>query len=157
MTRRAISAVTRGRRFAPLALAGGAAYAGWASGVVPFTWRAYVAVGVPVLVATAAVVRGGWHGAAPGPTRTDPGPSWRALVPWAALAAVAAGLEAAALALGGRSATVPTLSTVVDRALVWRLVRFALFCVWLAPVLMPALRAPSRLRPAARRGRPEAR
>jgi len=133
-----------------VSLGGAAAYAGWASGVVPFTWPAYVAVGVPVLVATAAVVRGGWHGAAAGPARTDSRSSWRALVPWVALAAVAAGLEAAALALGGRSAAVPTLSTVVDHALVWRLVRFALFCVWLAPVSTPALRAPSRGRPAAR-------
>ena len=42
-----------------------------------------------------------------------------------------AGLEAVGLALGGRSADVPTLSTVVDHALGWHLTRLLLFVGWL--------------------------
>jgi hypothetical protein len=41
------------------------------------------------------------------------------------------GLEIVALARGGRSATVPTLSTVVDHALAWHLARLLLFAGWL--------------------------
>ncbi|MDA8290707.1 MAG: hypothetical protein M0Z33_03370, partial [Actinomycetota bacterium] len=70
-----------------------------------------------------------------------------AALPWIVLAAAAAGLEAAALVLGGRSPAVPTLSTVVDRALVWRPVRFLLLCGWLSLVLAPELAG----RPALRR------
>ena len=45
---------------------------------------------------------------------------------------LAVGLEAVGLALGGRSAGVPTLSTVIDHALGRHGVRFVLFLGWLA-------------------------
>jgi hypothetical protein len=58
---------------------------------------------------------------------------------------VAVALESLALALGGRSAAVPTLSTVVDRALVWHLARFGLLCLWLAAACLPARRVVARI------------
>lgn len=121
----------------------GLALAAYASGAAPFTWHAYVAVLVPGLgLAGLAVVQSRGAAVAAGPNRREAGRGRArlAILPWVVLAAAAAGLEAVGLALGGRSVTVPTLSTVVDRALVWRPARLALFAGWLAVVLVPVLR-----------------
>jgi hypothetical protein len=62
-------------------------------------------------------------------------------MPWVALLALAVGLEAAGLALGGRSTTVPTVSTVIDRTMVWHISRFVLFAAWLAVAWVPFVRS----------------
>ena len=110
----------------------------WVTGLSPFTIAAYVAVGLPV-VALVAVVVGRSFGL--GQSMVKPGPATlRSVLPWLVLTALGIGLEALGLALGGRSAGVPTLSTVVDHALAWHGLRFVLFCGWLAMGWAPALR-----------------
>ena len=104
------------RRLLGLVVGGAAAcaYAWWATGLAPFTTTATVAVAVPVLgFGVAAVATWPSRGAPP------PWPGWARAWPWAVLVVLAVGLEVVGLALGGRSAGVPTLSTVVDRALAW--------------------------------------
>jgi hypothetical protein len=123
-----------------------AVFAWWATGVPPFTLGAYVAVGIPVgLVGAMAFGRrpAATGGIAP---RGGDGAGLRGAYPWLILAVASVGLECTALALGGRSTTVPTLSTVVDHALGWHGIRFLLFCGWLAIGCIPALRAVLRHR-----------
>ncbi|MCQ4118126.1 hypothetical protein [Rhodococcus tibetensis] len=62
------------------------------------------------------------------------------VLPWLILLVLAVGLEGVGLALGGRSTSVPTLSTVIDYALAWHPVRFVLFCGWLAVGGAPVVR-----------------
>lgn len=111
-----------------------AAYAFWATGLRPFTAPAYLAVGIPVLVLAC--------GAVVDDRRVPPTPrvTLRSVWMWLALLTVALGLEVVALALGGRSASVPTLSTVIDYALTRHVVRFVLFCGWLALGAAPIVR-----------------
>jgi hypothetical protein len=123
-----------------------AAYAWWATGVTPFTRAAYVAVGIPVALVAVGTAVGARRDASMSVTRSPAtGTSVGAALPWAALGGLALTLELVALALGGRSHTVPTLSTVVDHALSRHPVRFVLFSAWLAlagvPLaLMPLMR-----------------
>jgi hypothetical protein len=142
-----VRAFQRGR--SPLVLvsvAALAAYAWWATGVAPFTGRAYIVVGIPVAAVAvgAALDRRGDGSPILSPNQPRPsGPGAAALdaaLPWALLGAVALALELVALALGGRSNAVPTLSTVVDHALSRHPVRFVLFCAWLAVAGVPLLR-----------------
>ncbi|MGO8869830.1 MAG: hypothetical protein ACLQPH_00245 [Acidimicrobiales bacterium] len=116
------------------------AYAWWATGVPPFTNGAYAAVGIPVLALALLVVVGRPGDHPPGSRSAAPTGRVGGSLPWLALALVALSLEAAGLALGGRSTAVPTLSTVVDHALAWHAVRFALFCGWLAAGFGPLVR-----------------
>ena len=71
------------------------------------------------------------------------------------LGLAAAALEGIALGLGGRSRAFPSLSTVVDQALVWHLTRWLLFVLWLAVAAWPLGRGvlghPRPFRPSARR------
>jgi hypothetical protein len=126
-----------------------AAYAWWATGVPPFGVRAYVAVGIPVLLVALALalppIRDPTRSriaAAPVDTPAPIGNRsfWPSAYPWLILLALAAILEGIALALGGRSSAVPTLSTVVDHALGRHPVRFVLFCVWLGIGVIPSIR-----------------
>jgi hypothetical protein len=112
-------------------------------GASPFTVRAYVAVGAPVILLVAAEsVRPTIGGASVphGFSQHQPLRLGRAF-PWLVLILSAATLEAVGLALGGRSGDVPTLSTVIDHALARHLVRFVLFCGWLGAGWAPFLRA----------------
>jgi hypothetical protein len=112
----------------------------WATGLPPFSITAYVAVGLPA-AALLAVVVGRSLGL--GHSMAKPGRAiftLRSVFPWLVLLALGLGLETLGLALGGRSAGVPTLSTVVDHALAWHGLRFVLFCGWLALGWVPALR-----------------
>ena len=111
-----------------LVATGVVAYGYWATGQTPFGVSDYVAVGIPIALAVAAVLI--W------PSRSAPrrsesfgrlGSAW----PWLLIAGLMLGLEVVGLALGGRSATFPTLSTVVDHALAWHLARLLLFAAWL--------------------------
>ncbi len=119
-----------------------AALAGWwVTGLRPFTITAYVAVGLSVapLVVVAVAVRTrrlGHSIETPRDATITPG----SVFPWVVLGALGIGLEGLGLALGGRSAGVPTLSTVIDHALVWHGLRFVLFCGWLAAGWVPGLR-----------------
>ena len=143
------------------------AYAWWATGVQPFTVGAYVAVGIPVVSLTVLAVAPGrswssWpvpQGPAAAPPRTAAGaasapastpPDSRSglgdAVPWIIILGAAVALECVALALGGRSAVVPTLSTVVDRGLRWHALRLLMFCGWLSIGGAPAVRVLLRLR-----------
>jgi len=111
---------------AAVALAG---YAYWATEQPPFGALAYVAAGLPVLVVAWAMLFGGRGRLVA--RRSLLAPATRRAWPWLLIAAAMAGLEAVGLALGGRSADVPTLSTVVDHALGWHLTRLLLFVGWL--------------------------
>jgi hypothetical protein len=111
-----------------------ALYAWWATGQPPFAARAYLAIAVPAAALAVAVVARGRRAADPAPI------SRRGALPWLLVLVAAAGLDGVGLALGGRSPDVPTLSTVVDHALRWHGVRFALFCGWLALGWWPVLR-----------------
>jgi hypothetical protein len=112
------------RRQVVAIIAAAIAYSWWASGLHPFTATCYVAVGLP----TAVVI---WLVIARPTDRTQPVTLRRAL-PWLVLVATGVVLEIAGLALGGRSANVPTLSTVIDHALPSHGVRFVLYLAWLA-------------------------
>ena len=141
-------------RIVPLGTVGAAAvvYAWWATGTTPFTARSYAAVGIPVAI-VAAVSLTPWPTARAAAPPPDDGPhqsgALHRSLPWLVIAAVGAGLEGAALALGGRFAAIPTLSTVVDHALGHHVARCALFLAWLVVGSAPALR--SRLRDHRRR------
>ncbi len=138
--------------------AAAALYSWWATGVAPFTVRAYVAVGIPSVLLLAVGMMdffcGPREGQDPGrrpgaePASTPDRLQLRRTFPWLLLVLAAVGLEAAGLALGGRSSTVPTLSTVVDHALAWHVVRFVLFCSWVAVGWSPLVRAAARAFPA---------
>ncbi len=106
-----------------------AAYGYWATGQAPFGDLGYLAVGVPVALVVCSIVlaRGGPAGTRHRAVAVTAGSAW----PWLVIAAVIVGLEGVGLALGGRSAAVPTLSTVVDHALGWHLSRLLLFLAWL--------------------------
>jgi hypothetical protein len=115
-----------------------AGYAYWATELRPFTVSAYVAVGIPVAVV-------GCVAAFDGPARGQRaqgaamvGLRW--VLPWLLVALLAAGLEGLGLALGGRSTTVPTMSTVIDHGLAWHAARLALFCGWLLIGSAPLIR-----------------
>jgi len=133
----------------PLAASGAAAaaaavYAWWATGTQPFAPGAYVAVGVPVVLVGAVAL--GRPASRVTADTSVPGVGPRSASPWIVILALAIGLECAALALGGRSSDVPTLSTVVDHALGRHALRFLLFCGWLAVGCAPLAWGRSRQR-----------
>ncbi|MGB8179275.1 MAG: hypothetical protein WCF63_03835 [Acidimicrobiales bacterium] len=104
---------------------------------------------MPVLVAL--VVYGALGGFSPRPDGITSyyrarGDSTRVL-PWAAIFAVALGLEIAGLALGGRSKDVPTLSTTIDQVLVTHAGRWLLYLWWLWVGYRAIARPATRQRP----------
>jgi chromate transport protein ChrA len=115
-----------------IALAG--AYGWWLAGLRPFTTTAYLAIALPtaLLVAALALPRPGRRTARGAPDDGSPTPSGRQFLPLAIVLVLGLGLEMAGLALGGRSALVPTLSTVLDHLLRWQFVRYLLILAWLA-------------------------
>jgi len=134
MTRRHVHPVVRVTSALVLILAI-AAYTWWATGLHPFTAGSYVAVGLPVVALLLVVLvfrpdRSDRNG--PSGDARSPEICLRTAYPWILLFVIAIGLEVCGLALGGRSTTVPTLSTVVDHAMAWHVVRFVLFYGWLA-------------------------
>ena len=120
-----------------------AGYAWVTAGVRPFSWDSYVLVALPsVSLVLAYVCLGGLSR-----RRPDIGAMYRrragdatlsSVAPWLVLVFAALLLEVTALILGGRSATVPTLSTAVDHLLDTRWERgvfcLAWFIVGAAPV-----------------------
>jgi len=126
------------------------AYAWWATGVKPFTAPAYVLIAVPSLaVLSTYVVLGGLSrraGVARYYRERASGSTFKGAAPWAALLVCALLLEAVGLALGGRSHTVATLSTVSDHLLVRHWSRWLLYDLWLAVGAGPLLRLSRYLR-----------
>ena len=120
-----------------VAAASGVAYSWWATEMKSFSMPSYLVVAAPGLVLVVAYGTAG--GLAPG--RGEVSEHYRrragewprlAMAPWFAILAAAVGLEAAGLALGGRSPTLPTLSTAIDRLLVTHLGKAAVFALWLS-------------------------
>jgi hypothetical protein len=114
----------------------GVAYAWWATGIAPFTALSYVLVAAPVTALVASYTAMG----ALAPHRGDIGHRYRRCAgdaslknaaAWLAVLVGAAALESLGLALGGRSRSVPTLSTMVDHLLVTHVGRWLLFVAWL--------------------------
>ena len=116
--------------------------AAWAvTGVAPFTATAYVAL---FLAAVVVVLAGSKDPASrlgrrrtlrpragPAPRRGPQGQLGIVpMLPWLLIAVAAAGLEAAGLALGGRSPRMATLSTAVDHLLAWHVTRWIAFLAW---------------------------
>ena len=117
------------RRIAIRALfaAGALAYGVAAISVRAFTDAAYVVLAVPIAALTvlALVPR-------PGAPGTRGLARWRGLLPGIALVVAAIGIEIGALALGGRDAHLPTLSTMLDDLTPDRALRYLGFEVWFA-------------------------
>ena len=124
-----------------IALAG--AYGWWLAGLRPFTTTAYLAIALPtaLLVTALALPRPGRGTTRAVPEDRSPTPSGRQVLPLAIVLLLGLGLEIAGLALGGRSALVPTLSTVLDHLLRWQFVRFLLILAWLAVGFLLARRS----------------
>ena len=138
------------KRVAVLML-GTIAYAWWASGVAPFTALAYVAVAVPAVFVVVTYASMG----ALSPRRLDVTRYYRAragnaalksTIPWFTVLTLAVSLEAAGLALGGRSHTVPTLSTTFDHLLTYHWSRWLVYVLWLGAGAWPLARLARRSR-----------
>lgn len=118
------------------------AYAWWAAGVAPFSALAYGLVAAPCLVAVAAFAgEGGFstrrHDLAAHYRSRAAGATIASAAPWLSVLGAALALEVWGLVLGGRSAAVPTLSTVVDHLLATRVERAILYVLWLAVGALP--------------------
>jgi hypothetical protein len=122
------------------------AYAWFATGVRPFSAGAYLYVAVPSFAAIALFVaaesrRRAERAATP---RTIAALARPSTTPWWVIFTAAIALEIVGLALGGRSKTVPTLSTTVDHLLVTHAARWLLFAAWLAAAAWGLLQQTSR-------------
>jgi hypothetical protein len=129
----------------------GLAYAWWATGIAPFSALSYVLVAVPVAALVGSYATMG----ALSPHRDDIEHHYRRragdaslknVSPWLCLLGVAVALESVALALGGRSRSVPSLSTTADHLLVTHLGRWLLFMAWLGVGVIALIRLAQRAR-----------
>jgi hypothetical protein len=125
-------------------------YAWWATGVAPFTALSYVLVAIPSLVMVVSYAAMGMLSV----HRADVTQYYRrragalapsSMMPWLIVLVGAVSLEAAALALGGRSPSVPSLSTTVDHLLIDHWGRWVLYVAWLAVGARPLMRLRQRL------------
>jgi hypothetical protein len=115
----------------------------WATaGVAPFTAFSYCLVAFPCVAFVAAYTRMGGLSTDDVKVREyfqrrAGGATLSTVAPWMALLSAAAALEIVGLMLGGRSTSVPTLSTTVDHLLAERWER-CLFCLaWLLAGAFP--------------------
>ncbi len=112
-----------GRRALDLAgLLALAAYCWWSAGTHPFSWPAYLAVGLPISLGLVAFATAGRPAA-----RSEP----RAFWPWLALLVFASLLEAASILAGHNDTVLPSLSTLTDQLMRWQGLRAVLFALWL--------------------------
>lgn len=127
-------------------------YAWYATSVHAFSASAYAVIAVPSLVALVG------YGALDGftPRHSDLADyyrlrahdtTWKSVAPWTTIALLGVILESIGLALGGRSSTVPTLSTTVDHLLVDHWSRTLLFVAWICVGANPVRRLLLRRRP----------
>jgi hypothetical protein len=118
-----------------------AGYAWVTTGVAPFSSSSYVLVAIPsaVIILTYVALGGLSHRDAVSShyQRQSRDASLSSVTPWITVLTVAVVLEVIGLSLGGRSPSVPTLSTTVDHLLRFHWER-GLFCfAWLAVGLAP--------------------
>jgi hypothetical protein len=107
-------------------------YSIWAASLRSFTLASYASVAIPVLATVIAVFAMWRNRLASGAEASAAGGSEVApLIPWMVILGSGLVLEVIGLALGGRSPTVPTLSTVLDHAVDRQVLRTLLFCAWL--------------------------
>jgi hypothetical protein len=119
-------------------------YAWVTAGAAPFSTLSYLLVAAPCLVFVVVYVRLGGLSVThvevseyvPRKVREVPLSS---IAPWIALLAAVVALEAVGLLLGGRSTSVPTLSTTVDHLLAVRWERCLLCLAWLTVGGFPLL------------------
>jgi hypothetical protein len=121
------------------------AYAWFATGVTPFHALSYVVVAIPVLVVAGLYVAlrafaNGRSGVTHFYMTRSLGVSLGRLTPWLIVLVGAVTLEAVGLALGGRSARVPTLSTTVDHLLSTHGLRCVFFLAWILVGALPLRR-----------------
>jgi hypothetical protein len=121
-----------------------AGYAWATAGVKPFSTVSYVLVAIPsVATVLACVALGGLSPRRPEISayylRKAGGASLPTVAPWIAVLSAAVVLEAVGLLLGGRSASVPTLSTTVDHLLAVRWERCLLCFAWLRVGVIPLI------------------
>ena len=122
-----------------------AGYAWMDAGVRPFSLLSYVLVAIPTVVILGSYCALGGSSARRVDVssfyrRNARGASLRSVAPWLVVLAAVVALESVGLALGGRSPSVPTLSTTVDRLLVARWERWLLCVVWMLAGMTPVLR-----------------
>ena len=121
-----------------------AAYAWVLTGVHPFSAASYVLVAVAsVTFVTAFAVLGGLSRRRSDVSayyqRHAESATLRSATPWIALLIAAVVLEVAGLVLGGRSTSVPTLSTAIDHLLEVHWKRFLICLAWLLAGAVPVL------------------
>lgn len=121
------------------------AYAWMSAGVAPFSTLSYVLVAIPSGAMVLSYIAIG--GLSPGRLdvsayyqRRADGASPSTIAPWIAVLAAVVILETIGLLLGGRSPTVPTLSTSVDHLLEARWERCLMCLAWLLIGGIPLLR-----------------
>jgi hypothetical protein len=121
------------------------AYAWFATGVTPFHALSYVVVGIPALIVVSMYIY--LRAFAEGPSgvthlymHRSLGVSLERVTPWLVVLAGAVILEVVGLALGGRSNSVPTLSTELDHLLSTHGLRCVLFLAWLLVGAVPLRR-----------------
>jgi hypothetical protein len=117
-------------------------YAWLIAGVAPFSALSYVLVAIPcaALVLAGLALGGLSHGRGDVSAyyvRKAGGASIATVAPWIAVLVAAVVLEVVGLALGGRSASVPTLSTTVDHLLDFRWERCLMCLAWLLVGVTP--------------------
>jgi hypothetical protein len=113
-----------------------AGYAWVIAGAAPFSALAYLLVATPCVAFVVAYARMGGLSVDRGEVneyfrRIARGTTLSSVAPWTALLTAVAALEVVGLLLGGRSTSVPTLSTTVDHLLAVRWERFLLCWAWL--------------------------
>ena len=122
------------RSIATLVVLGG--YSWLTAGVAPFTATSYVLVAIPCAVVVVAYAVGGGFTSA----RVDVRASYEegsshvtlaSVIPWIALLLAVVVVELLGLALGGRSTSVPTLSTTIDHLLAHQWERALVCLAWL--------------------------
>jgi hypothetical protein len=119
-----------------------AGYSWVMTGVRPFSSTSYLVVAVPsVAFVIAYVLLGGLsHRRADVDAyyqRHAEGATLRSVTPWITLLIAAVLLEVIGLLLGGRSTSVPTLSTAIDHLLEQHWVRFLICLTWLLAGAIP--------------------
>jgi hypothetical protein len=120
-------------------------YAWVSAGVAPFSTISYLLAAIPCVATVAAYVAMGGLS----PDRLDVrayyqrragGASHSTIAPWITVLTAVVILEAVGLLLGGRSPSVPTLSTTVDHLLATRLERCVMCSSWLLAGGIPLIR-----------------